>query len=58
MSCRRWALARTTAKLYAVSRNWDRANTTEPTRTDLAAIAQPGPQKWPASIFEGKDKGR
>ena len=48
----------TAALLYAVSRNWDRANTTEPARTDIAAVAQPGPQKWPASIFEGRAKGR
>ena len=48
----------TAALLYAVSRNWDRASTTEPSRTDIAAVAQPQPKSWPASVFEGHDKGR
>ena len=43
----------TAALLYAVSRNWDRASTTEPRRTDIAAIAEPNPQKGPLSVFEG-----
>jgi 3-hydroxyisobutyrate dehydrogenase-like beta-hydroxyacid dehydrogenase len=28
------------ALLYAVSRNWDRADTTEPSRTSLAAVTR------------------
>ena len=48
----------TAALLYAVSRNWDRDNTIEPKRTDITAMAQPNPQKWPLSVFEGKDKAR
>ena len=48
----------TAALLYAVSRNWNRAQTTEPARTDIAAVAQPNPQKWPLSAFEGAPKGR
>ena len=48
----------TAALLYAVSRNWDRAATTEPKRTDIAAVAEPSPRKWPASVFEGPSKGR
>ena len=48
----------TAALLYAVSRNWDRTNTTEPKRTDIAAIAQPTPQKWPQKLLEGADKAK
>ena len=46
----------TAALLYAVSRNWNRAATTEPQRTDIAAIADPGPRKWPQKVFEGASK--
>ena len=48
----------TAALLYAVSRNWNRPATTEPQRTDIAAIAQPAPQKWPQKVFEGEPKPR
>ncbi len=48
----------TAALLYAVSRNWDRASTIEPQRTDITQIAEPGSRKWPASIFEGKEKAK
>ncbi|HEX4095641.1 MAG TPA: efflux transporter outer membrane subunit [Caulobacteraceae bacterium] len=48
----------TAALVYAVSRNWNRSATTEPQRTDIAAVAQPNPQKWPLSVFEGSGKGR
>ena len=48
----------TAALLYAVSRNWNRPATTEPRRTDLAAVAEPTPQKWPQRLFEGQPKAR
>ena len=48
----------TAALLYAVSRNWNRPATTEPQRTDLAAVAEPTPQKWPQKLFEGQPKAR
>ena len=48
----------TAALLYAVSRNWDRASTTEPKRTDIAAIAEPNPQKGVLKVFEGGDKAK
>ena len=45
------------ALLYAVSRNWNPSTTTEPQRTDIAAIAEPGPRKWPQKVFEGAHDG-
>ena len=48
----------TAALLYAVSRNWDSAHTTEPARTDIAAVAEPGPRKWPQKVFEGQPKAK
>ena len=48
----------TAALLYAVSRNWDRTNTTEPKRTDIAAVAEPTTQKWPLSVIEGGGKAK
>ncbi|HEY5413051.1 MAG TPA: TolC family protein, partial [Caulobacteraceae bacterium] len=48
----------TAALLYAVSRNWNRGATTEPQRTDLAAIAEPGLRKWPQKVFEGEPKAK
>jgi NodT family efflux transporter outer membrane factor (OMF) lipoprotein len=44
------------ALLYAVSRNWDRTNTTEPKRTDIAAVAQPNPPTGVRKLLEGQDK--
>jgi NodT family efflux transporter outer membrane factor (OMF) lipoprotein len=48
----------TAALLYAVSRNWNPLTTTEPQRTDIAAIAEPGPRKWPQKLFEGQPKAK
>ena len=48
----------TAALLYAVSRNWNRPATIEPQRTDIAAVAEPGPRKWPQKVFEGELKPR
>ena len=48
----------TAALLYAVSRNWDRANTTEPKRTDIAGVAVPNPPTGVRKLLEGQDKGR
>jgi NodT family efflux transporter outer membrane factor (OMF) lipoprotein len=46
----------TAALLYAVSRNWDRANTTEPKRTDIANVAEPNPPTGVRKLLEGQDK--
>ena len=48
----------TAALLYAVSRNWDRANTTEPKRTDIATVAQPNPPTGVRKVLEGQDKAK
>ena len=46
----------TAALLYAMGRNWNRAATTEPQRTDIAQVAEPGPRKWPQKLFERQPK--
>ena len=48
----------TAALLYATGRNWDRSHTSEPARTDLAAVAEPGPRKWPQKVFEGQPEAK